>query len=101
MTHFLTSTADFFNFLKPLTLSFILVLINIYFTLQVTHELLDKVGEVETNLQSHSLFQDRMNKMTDWVVSTNQTIMTRGLNPGQALVCRLKSSQDPTTLEHP
>ncbi|XP_037541797.1 dystrophin [Nematolebias whitei] len=52
---------------------------------KVTHELLDKVGEVETNLPSHALFQDRMNKLTDWVVDTNQTIMTRGLNSCQAL----------------
>ncbi|MEQ2276941.1 hypothetical protein XENORESO_015291, partial [Xenotaenia resolanae] len=50
---------------------------------QVTHELLDKVGEVETNLQSHTLFQDRMTKLTDWVIITNQTVM-RGLNPVQA-----------------
>lgn len=67
--------------------------------MQVTNELLDKVGEVETNLQSHAQFQDRMNKMTDWVVSTNQTITTRGLNPGQALVRCLKSFQEPATLE--
>uniref|UniRef100_A0A1A8DNS4 Utrophin n=1 Tax=Nothobranchius kadleci TaxID=1051664 RepID=A0A1A8DNS4_NOTKA len=51
---------------------------------KVTHELLDKVGEVEANLQSHTVFQEGMNKLTDWVVITNQTIATRGLNPGQA-----------------
>ncbi|XP_034382901.1 utrophin isoform X2 [Cyclopterus lumpus] len=51
---------------------------------RVTHELLDKVGELETNLQSHAQFQDRMNRLTDWVVVTHQTIMTRGLSPGQA-----------------
>ncbi|KAM4713320.1 utrophin isoform 6-T6 [Anableps anableps] len=51
---------------------------------KVTHELLDKVGEVETNLQRHTLFQDRMTKLTDWVIITNQTIVTRGLNPVQA-----------------
>ncbi|XP_023135600.2 dystrophin isoform X5 [Amphiprion ocellaris] len=51
---------------------------------KVTHELLDKVGEVETNLQSHARFQDRMNRLTDWVVVTHQTIITRGLNPSQA-----------------
>nr|XP_046228897.1 dystrophin isoform X2 [Scatophagus argus] len=51
---------------------------------KVTHELLDKVGEVEANLQSHAQFQDRMNRLTDWVVVTHQTIVTRGLNPGQA-----------------
>ncbi|XP_061603064.1 utrophin isoform X1 [Cololabis saira] len=52
---------------------------------KVTHELLDKVGEVETNLQSHTNFQDRMKRLTDWVVVTHQTIVTRGLNPTQAL----------------
>ncbi|KAG7239203.1 hypothetical protein INR49_029954, partial [Caranx melampygus] len=51
---------------------------------KVTHELLDKVGEVEANLQSHAQFQDRMDRLTDWVVVTHQTIMTRGLNPVQA-----------------
>ncbi|XP_028253113.1 dystrophin isoform X2 [Parambassis ranga] len=51
---------------------------------KVTHELLDKVREVEANLQSHAQFQDRMNRLTDWVVITHQTIVTRGLNPGQA-----------------
>ncbi|XP_038130238.1 dystrophin isoform X2 [Cyprinodon tularosa] len=51
---------------------------------KVTHELLGKVGEVETNLQSHTLFQDRMTKLTDWVDITNQTIVSRGLNPVQA-----------------
>ncbi|XP_030578313.1 utrophin isoform X2 [Archocentrus centrarchus] len=51
---------------------------------KVTHELLDKVGEVETNLQSHAQFQDRMNRLTDWVIVTHQTITTRGLNPVQA-----------------
>uniref|UniRef100_UPI0037E8DCF8 utrophin isoform X4 n=1 Tax=Semicossyphus pulcher TaxID=241346 RepID=UPI0037E8DCF8 len=52
---------------------------------KVTHELVDKVGEVETNLQSHAQFQDRMNRLTDWVIVTHQTIVTRGLNPSQAL----------------
>ncbi|XP_075939713.1 utrophin isoform X2 [Anarhichas minor] len=51
---------------------------------KVTHELLDKVSEVETNLQSHAQFQDRMSRLTGWVVVTHQTIMTRGLSPGQA-----------------
>ncbi|XP_029983839.1 utrophin isoform X3 [Sphaeramia orbicularis] len=51
---------------------------------KVTHELLDKVGEVESNLQSHAQFQDRMNRLTDWVVVTHQTITTRGLSPGHA-----------------
>ncbi|KAM9703806.1 utrophin isoform 2-T3 [Menidia menidia] len=51
---------------------------------KVTQELLDKVGEVETNLQGHTQFQERMSRLTDWVVVTHQTILTRGLNPGQA-----------------
>ncbi|XP_029966777.1 utrophin isoform X2 [Salarias fasciatus] len=51
---------------------------------KVTHELLDKVGEVEANLKSHAQFQDRMNRLTDWVIVTHQTIITRGLNPSQA-----------------
>ncbi|XP_056261686.1 utrophin isoform X2 [Seriola aureovittata] len=51
---------------------------------KVTHELLDNAGEVEANLQSHAQFQDRMDRLTDWVVVTHQTIMTRGLNPVQA-----------------
>lgn len=65
---------------------FHLILPIIFFSWQVTHDLLDKVGEVETNLQSHTLFQDRMAKLTDWVIITNQTIVTRGLNPVQAQV---------------
>ncbi|XP_053737339.1 dystrophin isoform X2 [Synchiropus splendidus] len=52
---------------------------------QVTHELLDKVGEVEANLQSHGQFEDRMNRLTDWLVITQQTILTRGLSQSQAL----------------
>ncbi|XP_035474370.2 utrophin isoform X3 [Scophthalmus maximus] len=51
---------------------------------KVTHELLDNVGVVEANLQSHAQFRDRMDRLTDWVVVTHQTIVTRGLNPVQA-----------------
>ncbi|XP_047429770.1 dystrophin isoform X4 [Mugil cephalus] len=51
---------------------------------KVTHDLLDRVGEVENNLQSHAQFQDRMDRLTDWVIVTHQTIITRGLNPAQA-----------------
>ncbi|XP_023808856.1 utrophin isoform X3 [Oryzias latipes] len=47
-------------------------------------ELLNKVGEVETNLQSHAQFQDRVNRLSDWVVVTNQTITSQGLNSVQA-----------------
>ncbi|KAM4633849.1 utrophin isoform 3-T3 [Polymixia lowei] len=51
---------------------------------KVTRELLDKVGEVEANLQSHGVFQDRMNRLTDWVLVTHQTLASRGLSPVQA-----------------
>ncbi|KAM7367861.1 hypothetical protein PAMP_014130 [Pampus punctatissimus] len=51
---------------------------------KVTHELLDKLREVEANVQSHTQFQDRMNRLTDWVVVTHQTVTLRGLSPGQA-----------------
>ncbi|KAI1897629.1 hypothetical protein AGOR_G00085230 [Albula goreensis] len=44
----------------------------------VTRDLLDKVGEVESNLQSHGQFQDKMNRLTDWVILTHQTLRTRG-----------------------
>ena len=53
---------------------------------KVTHELLDKIREVEANMQSHSHFEDRMNRLTDWVIVTHQTIITRGLNSSQAQV---------------
>lgn len=64
----------------------------------MTNELLDKVGEVETNLQSHAQFQDRMNRLTDWAVITHQTVTTRGLNLGQALVGGLNRTQKTNTL---
>ncbi|XP_056873556.1 utrophin isoform X3 [Takifugu flavidus] len=51
---------------------------------KVTHELLDKIREVEANLQSHTQFEDKMNRLTDWVIVTHQTIITRGLSSGQA-----------------
>ncbi|XP_033847002.1 LOW QUALITY PROTEIN: dystrophin [Periophthalmus magnuspinnatus] len=51
---------------------------------KVTHELLEKVREVESNVHNHAQFQDRMNRLTDWVVITHQTIATRGLTPTQA-----------------
>lgn len=53
---------------------------------KVTHELLDKIREVEANLQSHTQFEDKMNRLTDWVIVTHQTIITRGLNSSQAQV---------------
>ncbi|XP_075869628.1 utrophin isoform X3 [Nelusetta ayraudi] len=51
---------------------------------KVTHDLLDRAGEVEANLQSHGQFRDKLNRLTDWVVITHQTIVTRGLNQSQA-----------------
>lgn len=81
-----------------LPISFLLIS---QFHLQVTHELLDKVGEVEANLQGHAEFQDRMNRLTDWIIITHQTIMTRGLNPGQAQVeisyIKRSTTSNPTT----
>lgn len=53
---------------------------------KVTHELLDKIREAEANLQSHTQFEDKMNRLTDWVIVTHQTIITRGLSSGQAQV---------------
>lgn len=53
---------------------------------KVTQELLDKVREVEANLQSHTQFEDKMNRLTDWVIVTHQTIITRGLSSSQAQV---------------
>lgn len=54
--------------------------------LQVSHELLDKVREVEGHLQahaqvqdesrlmSHGHFQERMSRLSDWVYSTSQSL---------------------------
>ncbi|KAJ8009626.1 hypothetical protein DPEC_G00090860 [Dallia pectoralis] len=53
---------------------------------KVTHELLDKVGEVEGNLQSHGQFQERMNQLTDWVQVTNQALSGRGVSPAESQV---------------
>ena len=53
---------------------------------QVTRDLMDKAGEVETNMQGHAVFQDRMNRLTDWVQVTHQTISARGVSPVQAQV---------------
>lgn len=53
---------------------------------KVTQELLDKVGEVEGNLQSHGQFQDKMNRMTDWVQVTHQSLSGRGVSPAESQV---------------
>ncbi|XP_015203173.2 utrophin isoform X3 [Lepisosteus oculatus] len=44
---------------------------------KVTKELLDKVGEVEVNLQSHRQFQDKMDCLSDWVIVTRQQLCSR------------------------
>ncbi|KAG7267000.1 hypothetical protein CRUP_000725, partial [Coryphaenoides rupestris] len=50
----------------------------------VTRDLLDRAGEAESNLHGHAVFQERMNRLTDWVQVTHQTVLTRGVNPVQA-----------------
>ncbi|XP_068615937.1 utrophin-like, partial [Brachionichthys hirsutus] len=66
---------------------------------KVTHELLEKVGEVEADLQSHAQFQDRMSRLTDWIIVTHQTIVTRGLNSAQAQALDVSMKDRKTDLE--
>ncbi|XP_078146088.1 utrophin isoform X3 [Centroberyx gerrardi] len=66
---------------------------------KVTRELLDKVGEVEANLQSHGQFQDKMNRLTDWVLVTHQTLTSRGLSPAQAQVLETSMKERKRDLE--
>ncbi|XP_061667826.1 utrophin isoform X3 [Syngnathoides biaculeatus] len=66
---------------------------------KVTHELLDKVGQVEADLQSHAHFRDKMNRLTDWVVITHQTITNRGLSPGQAQALEVSMNDRKKDLE--
>ncbi|XP_077443822.1 utrophin isoform X2 [Stigmatopora argus] len=66
---------------------------------KITHELLDKVGQVEADLQSHAHFRDKMNRLTDWVVITHQTITNRGLSPGQAQVLEVSMKDRKKDLE--
>ncbi|XP_054616989.1 utrophin isoform X8 [Dunckerocampus dactyliophorus] len=66
---------------------------------KVTHELLDQVGQVEANLQSHAHFKDKMNRLTDWVVITHQTIANRGLSPGQAQALEISMKDRKSDLE--
>ncbi|XP_028294918.1 utrophin isoform X3 [Gouania willdenowi] len=66
---------------------------------KVTHDLLDKIGEVENNLQSHAQFQDRIDRLTDWVIVTHQTIITRGLNPNQAQALEISMKDRKMDLE--
>lgn len=102
-----SSPQDLLSLLLLSCLSSLLLPVILYsrFHVQVTNELLDKVGEVEANLQSHTQFQDRMNRLTEWLVITHQTIVTRGLSPGQAQVDleirgSLNSSHEPTDLTY-
>uniref|UniRef100_W5K083 Utrophin n=1 Tax=Astyanax mexicanus TaxID=7994 RepID=W5K083_ASTMX len=43
---------------------------------KVTRELLDKVGEVESRLQSDGQFQDRMTRLGDWLYLTHHSYIT-------------------------
>ncbi|XP_022533278.2 utrophin isoform X1 [Astyanax mexicanus] len=47
---------------------------------KVTRELLDKVGEVESRLQSDGQFQERMTRLGDWLYLTHQSLSGRGAN---------------------
>ncbi|XP_066527919.1 utrophin-like isoform X3 [Hoplias malabaricus] len=47
---------------------------------KVTHELLCKVSEVESKLQSDGQFQERMNRLGDWLYLTHQTLSGQGAN---------------------
>ncbi|XP_048842550.1 utrophin isoform X1 [Brienomyrus brachyistius] len=56
----------------------------------VTTELLDKVGEVESELQGHALFQDKMNRLNSWMLVTQQTLSLRGPEESQLLESSMK-----------
>ncbi|KAL0967779.1 hypothetical protein UPYG_G00256790 [Umbra pygmaea] len=66
---------------------------------KVTHELLDKVGEVEGNLQSHGRFQEQMNRMTDWVQVTHQTLSGRVLSLAETQVLKAAMKERKRELE--
>ncbi|CAL8317063.1 unnamed protein product [Merluccius merluccius] len=51
---------------------------------KVTRDLLETAGEAESNMRAHAVFQERMNRLTDWVQVTHQTISARGVSPAQA-----------------
>ncbi|KAJ3606664.1 hypothetical protein NHX12_026183, partial [Muraenolepis orangiensis] len=51
---------------------------------KVTRDLRAKAGEAESNLQGHTVFQERMNRLTDWVQVTRHTVSARGVSPVQA-----------------
>ncbi|XP_036405423.1 utrophin isoform X2 [Megalops cyprinoides] len=68
----------------------------------VTKELLDKVGEAEASLQSHTQFQDKMNRLTDWVLVTHQTLNMRGpvaLSPSEYQILETSLKEHKRELE--
>ncbi|XP_028970380.2 LOW QUALITY PROTEIN: dystrophin [Esox lucius] len=66
---------------------------------KVTHELLNKVGEVEGNLQSHGQFQEKMNQLTDWVQVTHQALSGRGVSPAESQVLKAAMRERKRELE--
>ncbi|KAM6954362.1 utrophin [Aplochiton taeniatus] len=73
--------------------------INLTWT-KVTGELLEKVGQVEEEgVQGHSQFQDRMNRLIDWVQVTFQTLGSRGLSPSDAQVLEASMRERKRELE--
>ncbi|XP_018585755.1 dystrophin isoform X2 [Scleropages formosus] len=51
----------------------------------VTRNLLDKVGEVEADLQGHAHFQDKLSRLSDWLHITQQTLSLRSPEENQLL----------------
>ncbi|KPP73982.1 utrophin-like, partial [Scleropages formosus] len=49
----------------------------------VTRNLLDKVGEVEADLQGHAHFQDKLSRLSDWLHITQQTLSLRSPEENQ------------------
>ncbi|XP_039603451.1 utrophin isoform X2 [Polypterus senegalus] len=48
---------------------------------KVSKELFDKVGEVEANLQNRTLFQDKINHLSDWVISEREKLILKSQIP--------------------
>ncbi|KAG2468093.1 UTRO protein, partial [Polypterus senegalus] len=48
---------------------------------EVSKELFDKVGEVEANLQNRTLFQDKINHLSDWVISEREKLILKSQIP--------------------
>ncbi|KAJ8270600.1 hypothetical protein GJAV_G00116950 [Gymnothorax javanicus] len=68
----------------------------------VTRDLLDKVGEVEGQLQGQGHFQERMNRLADWVVLTHQSLCMRGpgsLSPTEQQVLEVSLRERKRELE--